>query len=171
MSQTDLVQEDVNVSTLNPENVDQRLFAEIFDGIGRGIEELKANSLVRLNSENLKKLSELDKVYFLLAPELAKYLEENPEAISANNDVIKNCFSRLGEKFPWRSELQDLGDFHEFGILSENDVFLGNFHLVPYWASGGESYTAIDLVVYLHEGQVKTKPMAKKAITVGKVWV
>ena len=74
----------------------------------------------------------------------------------------------MDQPYAHRTDLMNAVTFSRLDFAKDGATFLASFRIKDYDRTGHESFTAIDLVVYLDkDGVIKTCPVVKKAIIAG----
>lgn len=81
---------------------------------------------------------------------------------------VKWLLDLIERPYVYQADLTDTPQFALLDIAKDGATFLASFRVKDYDRTGHESYTAVDLVVYLdRNGVIQTCPVVKKAIVAG----
>lgn len=92
--------------------------------------------------------------------------------IAARSPDLGVLFQGLGRDYKYQQDLTDETNFKFLDFSADGGTFVASFRVQDYKRTGNESYTAVDVVVYLdNQGQLKAAPVVKKAIIAGGAMV
>ncbi len=81
---------------------------------------------------------------------------------------VQSLLSGVGYEYKFQNDLTDAPQFALLDIAKDGARFLASFRVKDYDRTGHESFTAVDLVMYLDQhGVIQTCPVVKKAIIAG----
>jgi hypothetical protein len=85
---------------------------------------------------------------------------------------LEGIFSGVGVPYEYDKDLTGEANFEFLDLFSKGGTFVACFRVHEYERTGNESYTAVDLVVYLDQaGDLQAEPIVKKAIIGGGAMV
>jgi len=92
--------------------------------------------------------------------------------IAARSPDLGVLFQGLGRDYKYQKDLTDETNFKFLDFSADGGTFVASFRVQDYKRTGNESYTAVDVVVYLdNQGCMKAVPVVKKAIIAGGAMV
>jgi len=81
---------------------------------------------------------------------------------------VKWLLDLIEQPYVYQADLTDAPQFALLDLAKDGATFLASFRVKDYDRTGHESYTAVDLVMYLDQhGVIQTCPVVKKAIIAG----
>jgi hypothetical protein len=92
--------------------------------------------------------------------------------IAALSPSLSVLFQGVGKDYKYQKDLTDETNFKFLDLSTEGGTFVASFRVQDYKRTGNESYTAVDVVVYLDkQGRLQAVPVVKKAIIAGGAMV
>ena len=97
--------------------------------------------------------------------------DEIAQALAATEGVspdVRQCVNGAELAYKYLNDLTRAEQFELLDLAQDGGQFVGSFRVAEYVRTGGESYSAVDIVVYLTaDGELAVTPIVKKAIVAG----
>lgn len=139
------------------ENVDEEFVSQMWNSTLSALNTLRESPF----SGTVKDFTPLSLSTELAASQLLQRADIIPQECS-------QLLDGLNKEYKYQSDLTDAADFTKLDIGNKDTTFVASFRVHDYERTGAESYSAVDLIVYIDKhGVINTVPIVKKAIVAG----
>ncbi|MCX6733874.1 MAG: hypothetical protein NTX63_03595 [Candidatus Peregrinibacteria bacterium] len=157
----DLVPHVVDTASQSMDVIDTPFLREFDHALSNELARLHQNPFVE---EGMRK--KVPYAPLALAPQLKTALLSYD--LTQMSPDVKWLLDLIERPYLYQADLTDAPQFALLDIAKDGATFLASFRVKDYDRTGHESYTAVDLVMYLDQhGVIQTCPVVKKAIIAG----